>query len=74
MKALLDAVFGRKNLPGQLVWRRYGSHHDSKNYGRAYDVILDYAKDGKGIWNSVYAALDLAKFKVILRRNRSLKE
>jgi site-specific DNA-methyltransferase (adenine-specific) len=58
LKALLDAIFGHKCLRGQIVWQRYGSHNDSKKYGRVYDVLLYYAKDGKGIWNGAYADLD----------------
>ena len=58
VKALLDAIFGRQGFRGQVVWRRYGSHNDARNYGRVYDVLLYYAKDGKGIWNGAYTKLD----------------
>ena len=54
LKIMLDAIFGRENLRGQIVWQRYGSHNDSKKYGRVYDVLLFYAKDGKGIWNGAW--------------------
>ena len=58
VKTLLDAIFGRRCFRGQIVWRRYGSHNDARNYGRVYDVLLYYAKDGKGIWNGAYSDLD----------------
>ena len=57
-KTLLDAIFGRQSFRGQIVWRRYGSHNDATNYGRVYDVLLYYAKDGRGVWNGAYSALD----------------
>ena len=60
IKTLLDAIFGQKNLRGQIVWRRYGSHNDAKKYGRVYDMLLFYAKDGKGVWNGAWAELDQA--------------
>ena len=58
VKALMDAVFEARNFRGQIVWRRYGSHNDAQGYGRVYDVILFYAKDGKGIWNGSWQELD----------------
>ena len=63
IKTLLDAIFGQKNLRGQIVWRRYGSHNDAKKYGRVYDILLFYAKDGKGVWNGAWAELDQAYIK-----------
>ena len=63
VKTLLDAIFGQKNLRGQIVWRRYGSHNDAKKYGRVYDMLLFYAKDGKGVWNGAWADLDPAYIK-----------
>ena len=58
LKLLMDSVFRVGNLRAQIVWRRYGSHNDSKKFGRVYDVILFYAKDGKGKWNTEYVPLD----------------
>ncbi len=58
LKTLLDAIFGQKNMRGQIVWRRYGSHNDAKKYGRVYDMLLFYAKDGIGVWNGAWAELD----------------
>ena len=58
LKLLMDAIFGVNSLRAQIVWRRYGSHNDSKKFGRVYDVLLYYAKDGKGVWNTRYVPLD----------------
>ena len=58
LKALLDAIFGPQCLRGQIVWQRYGSHNDAKRYGRVCDLILFYAKDGKGVWNGAWVELD----------------
>ncbi|MCY4146098.1 MAG: DNA methyltransferase [Chloroflexi bacterium] len=58
LKVLLDAIFGADNLRGQIVWQRYGSHNDAKKFGRVCDLILFYAKDGKGVWNGAWTPLD----------------
>ena len=58
LKGLMDAIFGRKNLRSQIVWRRYGSHNDANGFGRVYDVLLFYTKDGKGVWNGAWRDLD----------------
>lgn len=48
LKALLDAVFGRRQFRNEIVWRRYdrpkGSQHKSQRFGRSSDAILFYAK------------------------------
>ena len=58
VKILIDAIFGRRSFRSQIVWRRYGSHNDTSGYGRVYDVLLYYVKDGKGTWNGAYTPLD----------------
>ena len=58
LKVLLDAIFGAGSLRGQIVWQRYGSHNDAKKFGRVCDLILFYAKDGKGVWNGAWIPLD----------------
>ena len=58
VKIMLDAIFGQKNLRAQIVWKRYGSHNDSKKFGRVYDILFFYAKDGKGNWNGSWTDLD----------------
>ena len=58
VKCLMDAIFGAKNFRNEIIWRRYGSHNDARNFGRVYDCLLFYAKNQKGIWNGVYSELD----------------
>lgn len=55
---LQDAIFGRRNRRAIVAWRRYGAHSDAKNFGRVYDTILFYAKDGKGVWNGAWREHD----------------
>ena len=69
LKELMDAIFGRKNLRSQIVWRRYGSHNDANGYGRVYDILLFYAKDGKGVWNGAWRDLDPDYIKSAYRHN-----
>ena len=53
LKAMLDAVFGRRNFRNEIVWRRYGSHNDaSKKWGRIHDVILFYSKSDEYTWTN----------------------
>ena len=40
LKLLLDAVFGPEQFDSEIVWKRYGSHNDSKSYGAVHDTIL----------------------------------
>ncbi len=47
LKILLDAVFGKKQFINEIVWQRYGSHNDSKTFGRVHDVILFFSKTPK---------------------------
>ena len=58
LKLLLDAVFGRSNLRNEIVWRRYGSHNDTKRYGRVHDIILYYVVGKKWTWNGIWLPLD----------------
>lgn len=58
LSMLMDAVFGHKAWRSEIIWRRYGSHNDARNFGRVYDVLLYYAKDGKGIWNGAFTQHD----------------
>ncbi len=44
LKVMLDGVFGPQNFRNEIIWKRYGSHNDSKSYGRVHDVILFYSK------------------------------
>ena len=53
LKAMLDAVFGRRNFRNEIVWRRYGSHNDARRkWGRVHDTILFYSKTDDCIWTN----------------------
>ena len=49
LKALLDAIFGRKNFRNEIIWRRNesgakGSQHPARNWGSNADYLLFYTK------------------------------
>ena len=44
LKILLDAVFGARNFRNEIVWQRYGSHNDSKVFGKVHDIVFFYSK------------------------------
>ena len=58
LKLLLDAIFGPDRFLAELVWKRYGSHNDSKTYGAVHDIILFYSKSKAFIFNKQYEPYD----------------
>lgn len=56
LKILLDAVFGAKRFVNEIIWQRYGSHNDSKTFGRVHDVIFFYAKSDKFIFSKQHGS------------------
>ena len=56
LKILLDAIFGPDRFTGEIVWKRYGAHNDSKTYGRIHDIILYYNKSNTFTFNKQYEA------------------
>ena len=55
LKAMMDAVFGRKNFRNEIVWKRQTSNNSAtKKYGAIADYILFYAKSDDATWNQVY--------------------
>lgn len=58
LRIVMDAVFGASNARSTIIWQRYGAHNDAQNFGRVYDAILYYSKNGKGRWNGAYTTLD----------------
>ena len=56
LKVVMDGIFGAPSFRNEIVWRRYGSHNDTKRFGRVYDVILYYSTGGT--WNGVTLDLD----------------
>ena len=51
LKALMDAIFGRRNFRNDITWRRATSHNDPRRYGRIVDHILYYSKGRDPYWN-----------------------
>ena len=51
LKALMDAVFGRRNFGSEITWQRTESHNTAKGYGNISDKILYYSKSENFIWN-----------------------
>src|SRR5690348_6468617 len=55
LKIVLDGVFGKEHFTNEIIWKRYGSHNDSKTYGAVHDTILFYAKSAEFVFNKQYA-------------------
>ena len=60
LRLLMDGIFGAGQFRNEVIWRRYGSHNDSRRYGRVHDVILYYAADRKWTWNGAWLPHDPA--------------
>ena len=58
LKALMDAVFGRKNFRNEIVWRRSGGKSDAKRWGRVADRLLYYTCGAEFAWNPEYQPHD----------------
>src|SRR5687767_10675768 len=56
LKILLDAVFRPERYTNEIAWKRYGSHGNSKVYGRVHDVILFYTKSESFVFNTQYGS------------------
>ena len=51
LKALLDAIFGRKNFRNEIVWHYTGGGRSKTYFSRKHDTILCYAKAGQPTFN-----------------------
>ncbi len=58
LRLLMDGIFGLAQFRNEVIWRRYGSHNDSRRYGRVHDVLLYYVKDRKWTWNGAWLPHD----------------
>ena len=54
LKALMDGVFGRKNLRNEVVWCYTSGGVSKRWFGRKHDVILFYSKSMKYHFNIQY--------------------
>ena len=57
LRLCMDAVFRKGKFLNEIVWRRFGSHNDTKKFGRVCDRLLFYAGTGK-TWNPQLDPLD----------------
>ncbi len=51
LKELMDAIFGWKQFRNEIVWRRTGSHGNSKRWGPIHDTIFFYTRSDQYTWN-----------------------
>ncbi len=51
IKAMMDAVFGRKNFQNEIVWYYGGGGASKRRFGRKHDTILFYSKAAGWIFN-----------------------
>ena len=61
IKAMMDAVFGRKQFRNEIVWKRATSKKiQARRFGSAHDIILSYSKSDSFVWNTVRLDYDPA--------------
>ncbi len=62
LKVVLDTIFGVQNFRNEIVWRRTGTHSDSKqgapHMGRVHDIIFYYAKTEQALRYEVHTQYD----------------
>ena len=53
LKALMDAVFGRRQYRAEVVWRRHAHSHSlgARQWPALHDVILMYSNSQEWTWN-----------------------
>lgn len=51
IKAVMDAVFGRKNFKNEIVWHYQAGTRPGKAFGRKHDTIFWYTKSNKWVHN-----------------------
>ena len=56
VKALMDAIFGRRNFRSEITWKQTSAHSDSKRSGQVKDDLLFYSKSNNRTWNLLQVA------------------
>ncbi|MDQ3044593.1 MAG: site-specific DNA-methyltransferase [Chloroflexota bacterium] len=56
LKIVMDSIFGVRQFRSEIIWKRYGSHNDSKGYGAVHDSILFYGKTSGVTFNKQHTA------------------
>ena len=51
LKAIMDAIFGKKGFRNEIVWCYSGGGLPKKDFPRKHDIILRYSKSGKAVFN-----------------------
>lgn len=52
LKIMLDGIFGAERFRNEIVWKRTGTHSDSKTWSRVSDSILFYTAGREFCWNT----------------------
>lgn len=52
LKALMDAVFGRRNFRNEIIWAYRGGGVPKSDFARKHDIILRYAKSTQVTFNA----------------------
>ena len=70
LKAMMDAIFGRKQFRNEIVWKRATSKKiQARRFGSAHDIILSYSKSDNFVWNTVRLDYDPAYIAKAYRHN-----
>ena len=51
LKAMMDAIFGRKNFRNEIVWGYSGGGIPRRDFPRKHDIILRYTKSDTWVFN-----------------------
>ena len=54
LKALLDAIFGKRNFRNEIIWCYAGGGIPKRDFPRKHDCILRYSKSANYVYNPVY--------------------
>ncbi len=52
LKIMLDGIFGPENFRNEIIWKRTGTHSDSRTWSRVSDSILFYTAGKQFTWNT----------------------
>ena len=76
LKAMMDAIFGRKQFRNEIVWAYTGNSNPSKNFPRKHDIILFYAKSANAGFSPIlrpYSEVTLKRYNHIDEDGRRYK-
>ena len=51
IKVMMDGIFNHDNFRNEIIWKRTGTHSDSKTWSRVSDTILFYTAGKRFTWN-----------------------